>query len=99
MNKVLPYKTWTVWHYAPWVYLPSMVESGVLRVSNDGFAGEKPLLWFSTNQKWEATATKVVRTDTGALRFLTFKEQEQELGCIRFGLTADDSRLLGVVTT
>ena len=94
MNKVLPYTPLMVWHYAPWAYLPSMVESGVLRVGNASAPGEKPLLWFSTNQKWDATAAKIVRTNTGTPRFLTFKEQEKVLGCIRFGLATDDSRLL-----
>lgn len=73
-----------VWHYAPWAYLARMVESGVLRPSAAGAPGESPLLWFSANQQWEPTATKI----------FTFKQQAMTLGCIRFGLPADDPRLL-----
>jgi len=83
-----------VWHYAPWAHLPAMVESGALRGSNAAAAGELPMLWFSANQLWEPTATKMVVNHTGALVSLTFKQQAERFGCIRFGLAADDPRLL-----
>jgi hypothetical protein len=83
-----------VWHYAPWAYLSEMVESGALRGSNTGALGEKSMLWFSANQKWEPTATKMLRKKNGATVQMTFKQQLQEAGCIRFGIAADDSRLL-----
>lgn len=83
-----------VWHYAPWAYLPAMVESGALRGSNVNAAGEKPMLWFSANQKWEPTATKMILNKNGTTVQMTFKQQQQIWGCIRFGMAADDSRLL-----
>ena len=83
-----------VWHYAPWAYLPAMVESGILRGSNTGAAGEAPMLWFSANQQWEPTATKMIRNSAGAAVSMTFKQQVQMVGCIRFGMAADDLLLL-----
>ncbi|WP_295993453.1 hypothetical protein [Rugamonas sp.] len=84
-----------VWHYAPWAYLPAMVESGELKTSNAGVPDEVPMLWFSANQSWEPTATKMVGNSRGtALIKLTFDEQVEKFGCVRFGLLADDSRLL-----
>ena len=82
-----------VWHYAPWATLPAMVESGALRGSNAGAPGETPMLWFSAHQKWEPTATKVMGTPQGVVQ-LTFKQQVERFGAIRFGLAANDSRLL-----
>ena len=83
-----------IWHYAPWAYLPAMVESGALRGSNTGAEGEAPMLWFSANQQWEPTATKMIRNSAGATVSMTFKQQVQMVGCIRFGMGADDCRLL-----
>ena len=83
-----------VWHYAPWTYLPAIIESGFLKGSNAGAADESPMLWFSANQKWEPTATKMIRNGAGAISTMTFEQQVKLLGCIRFGLDANDYRLL-----
>ena len=82
-----------VWHYAPWARLPAIVESGVLRGSNAGADGENPMLWFSANQQCEPTAIKMVRAQ-GKLVQLTFEQQAETLGFIRFGLPDNDYRLL-----
>jgi hypothetical protein len=50
------------------------------------------MLWFSAHQEWEPTATKIVKTRTG-FRPLTFLQQAEQYGCIRFGLSASDLRL------
>ena len=71
------------WHYASWGGLPEMVESGNIRGSDVGAANENPFLWFSRNQLWEPTATE-----------LTFQEQAERIGCIRFGIASTDPRLL-----
>jgi hypothetical protein len=85
-----------VWHYAPWAYLAEIVEEGTLRCSNAGIGTTLPLLWFSANQQWEPTATKRLSTEkNGPSRPLSFKEQAVHLGCIRFGLAAEDARLMG----
>ena len=83
-----------VWHYAPWAYLNAMVESGALRGSNAGAPGEVEMLWFSANQHWEPTATKMITNTAGATVFMTFKQQVHIAGCIRFGIAAADFRLL-----
>ena len=82
------------WHYAPWEYLSRMVEYGALRAGNAGAEGELPMLWFSANQKWEATATKMAFGRDGSLVRLTFEQQNEHVGCIRFGIDANDPRLL-----
>jgi hypothetical protein len=51
------------------------------------------MLWFSAHQKWEPTATKLMGTPQGAVQ-LTFKQQVERFGAIRFGLAANDSRLM-----
>ena len=51
------------------------------------------MLWFSANQRWEPTATKLYSSKQGQRR-LTFEEQVRLVGCIRFGLPATDARLL-----
>lgn len=83
-----------VFHYAPWAILPAIVASGSLRPSNAGALAEQPLLWFSANQVWEPTATKMIRAKDGTVSQLSFDEQLARLGCIRFGLGASDARLL-----
>jgi len=83
-----------VWHYAPWAHLPAIVESGKLKCGNAGAAGELPMLWFSANQQWEPTATKMLTNKAGAMFSLTFKQQAEFFGCIRFGLAVADPRLL-----
>lgn len=82
-----------VWHYAPWQYSSQMVSVGFLKTSNAGANGEHALLWFSANQQWEPTATKLVQNRHGLVR-LTFEQQAAQFGCIRLGLPADDPRLL-----
>ena len=83
-----------VWHYAPWKYLPAMVESESLKTSNAGVPKEAGMLWFSANQHWEHTATKIVRDSAGNLFRLTFNQQAEQFGCIRFGMYSKDLRLL-----
>jgi len=83
-----------VWHYSAVVKLPLIVVSGVLKGSNTGAESELPMLWFSANQQWENTATKMIETKSGSIVRLTFNQQAERFGCIRFGLASCDSRLL-----
>jgi hypothetical protein len=82
-----------VWHYAPWAYLPAMVEYGALKGSNAGAQNEVAMLWFSANQQWEPTATKLISVAGGWVQ-MSFEQQAQRFGCVRFGMAADDFRLL-----
>lgn len=83
-----------LWHYTPWSYLPKIVENGALRGSNAGAPGEVPMLWFSANQRWEPTARKLLLSPSGNAEQLTFEQQADLYGAIRFGISADDVRLL-----
>ena len=83
-----------VFHYAPAAYLPRILQSGHLRPSNAGAPKERPLLWFSTRQDWEPTATKMKWDPQRGLQHMTFAEQLATVGCIRFALPANDERLL-----
>lgn len=83
-----------VWHYTPVTYLEDIQAHGALKPSNAGAPNETPLLWFSTNQRIEATALKAVRNDAGGVKVLTFAEQLEFCGCARFGLSKDDPRLM-----
>lgn len=85
----------TFWHYAPWAYLPKMVKDGFLEPRNAGAPTELPLLWFSRNQRWEPTATKLIRDPHGQLVKITFLQQAELFGCTRFGIAATDERLVG----
>jgi hypothetical protein len=87
-------QTITIWHYAAWARLPTIVESGILKCSNAGAPNELPMLWFSANQQWEPTATKLMLSHTGKLIRLTFNEQVKEFGCIRFGIDESDPRIM-----
>jgi hypothetical protein len=70
-----------------------MLVCGFLRCSNDDGADLRPLLWFSKHQFWEPTATKFTRKH-GIVRPLTFEEQRNGQGCVRFGMPQTDPRLL-----
>ena len=82
-----------LWHYAPAAYLERITNSGCLRPSNPWAPNELPLLWFSANQFWEPTATKMICDTNGRLRPLTYSEMKQ-IGIVRFGISASDPRLM-----
>src|SRR4051794_4024102 len=54
---------------------------------------EAPVLWFSAAQDWEPTASRAIRTGS-EVRVLSDREHEERFGCIRFGLPANDLRLI-----
>jgi hypothetical protein len=74
--------------------LPKIVDAGHLAPCNAGAPGELPMLWFSSHPFWEPTATKMVMNDRGTFFQLTFRQQVEDIGCIRFALAADDPRLM-----
>ncbi|MBI5277358.1 MAG: hypothetical protein HY854_12950 [Burkholderiales bacterium] len=83
-----------VFHYAPGIYLPKILSSGHLRPSNAGAPHERPVLWFSSNPVWENTANKLFRNADGSVHRMSFCEQRESFGCVRFRLPGDDERLL-----
>jgi hypothetical protein len=82
-----------LYHYTAWAKLPAVVPCGELRPSAACAPGEKPLLWFSANQVWEPTATKLLQVGDKAFR-MSFEQMVDRFGAVRFGLRADDARLL-----
>lgn len=74
-------------HYTAGPKLQAILEAGELRPSNAGAPNERPLLWFSSNPRWEPTATKMVATQRG-VRHLSMAEQRTLFGCVRFELGA-----------
>ncbi|AJY50637.1 hypothetical protein [Halomonas sp. KO116] len=82
-----------VYHYTNQTQkLPLILEAGHLLPRADQ-EGEQPLLWFSAHPFWEPTATKS-RWMGGFLQQLTFAEYRNSVGCVRFALPADDTRLM-----
>ena len=77
----------TLWHYTTWDRLPHIVESGKLQTTNAGASHVKPLLWFSANQGFEPTALKMARLSNGQVIQLSFRQQLENFGCVRFGLS------------
>lgn len=83
-----------VWHYTVAAKLEAISATGALIGGNAGAPDEERVLWFSANQKWEPTSTKMKRTPDGRFVPLTFEEMAKSVGCVRFGLDAADMRLL-----
>jgi hypothetical protein len=49
----------TPWHYTIGEYLPRIIETGLLLLSDRYIGpGERPAVWFSLRQDWEPTAAK-----------------------------------------
>ena len=78
------------WHYTTGEHFLLIVESGELRPTDILVRPpEKPVLWFSINQRWEATACKGL-VDGGQRRTLTMEETMQMCqGLVRFGVRLD----------
>ena len=62
-----------VWHYTYGDVLPQIMADGFLRRTDRYIGlGEKPILWFSTNQFWEETFFKGQVQDDGSVEDLGF---------------------------
>lgn len=56
----------TVWHYTVGPKLPLIFGSAVLRPFGAGAKNELPVVWFSSLQSWEPTATKAIGMNGGS---------------------------------
>jgi hypothetical protein len=66
-----------VWHYTKGVHLPKIIASGEIRPATVGVGvGERPIVWFSTNPRWEETASPGRIDDQGQLRKATLEKME-----------------------
>lgn len=64
-----------VWHYTTGQKFISILQAGFIQPTTAGVPrGERPIVWFSANQYWEATANKMLRLADGSLKNLTMEE-------------------------
>ncbi len=84
-----------LWHYTTGQCFKDIVDDGVIRPSTARAAkGERPIVWFSSNQEWEPTSTKIFVAHNGE----TWRLSKEELrvtgnGLLRFGVTRRTARL------
>ncbi len=84
-----------LWHYTTGQCSIGIMESGViLPATAKVSAGERPIVWFSSNQEWEPTSTKIFEAHDGR----TWRMSKDELrvrgnGLVRFGVTRRTAKL------
>lgn len=77
------------WHYTIGTHAKTILAGGFVLAATIGVpTGEKPVVWFSTRQDWEPTATKGIM-DKGVRRNATMDEMMAEDGLWRFGLSTE----------
>lgn len=79
-----------IFHYTVGPKLPLIADSGHLMPTGFGAAKsrrEKPILWWSSNARWEPTATKVLNRDGRTFYRPTFDELNELCGTFRFRLS------------
>jgi hypothetical protein len=84
------------YHFTVGTKVPSIAESGSLQpIGIDLEPGEHPVLWFSAAILWEETATKLLFNPcTGRIQRPSMFDLHCMLGVYRFGIAADDARLV-----
>ena len=72
-------------HYTTETRLEIIIQSEIIRLASADIENkkEKPCAWVSSNPKWEATATKMIRNQKGEPTQMTFEEQLKNFGCAR----------------
>lgn len=72
-------------HYTTETILEIIIQSEIIRLASAGIENkkEKTCAWVSSNPKWEATATKMIRNQRGEPTQMTFEEQLKNFGCAR----------------
>ena len=73
-------------HYTTETRLEKIIQSEIISLATIGIDNkrEKPCAWVSTNPKWEATATKMIRNQQGGITQMTFEEQLLSVGYMCF---------------
>jgi len=84
-----------LWHYTTGQCFESIVDDGVIRPATAWVrAGERPIVWFSSNQEWEPTSTKIYVPHYGEARRLSKEElRVTGNGLVRFGVTRRTAKL------
>ena len=79
-----------IWHYTSLVHLEMIEKDQCLKVSNaEREFGFNPALWFSKNDFWEPTATKMKSNGN----CLTINQQLETIGMIRIGVEFTDNMI------
>ena len=75
------------WHYTTGEKYELIKKCGLLLPADIGVtAPERPILWFSTHQRFEPTALKPLASAQGIIRMLTMEElRDMAGGLVRFG--------------
>lgn len=84
-----------LWHYTTWQCFENIVDDGVIRPTTAWIADEeRPIVWFSSNQEWEPTSTKIYVPHDGEARRLSKEElRVRGNGLVRFGVNRRTARL------
>lgn len=84
--------TTIAWHYTIGLHATGILRDGVIRGATEGVPlHERPVVWFSTRQSWEPTATKgMIDRLSGRRRDATMEEMFAHGGLWRFGVPASE---------
>ena len=84
-----------LWHYTTGECFENIVDDGCIRPATVGVAEEEwPIVWFSSNQVWEPTSTKIYVPHYGEAWRLSKEElRVRGNGLVRFGVTRRTARL------
>lgn len=78
----------TLWHYTTGETFLQILESGKILHATAGVPdGERPIVWFSSNQVWEQTANKRAQRSDGSMEGVDMEEtRKRGGGLVRFGV-------------
>jgi hypothetical protein len=81
-------ETLFLWHYTTGKNFISILRDRYIMPATAGVPrGEKPIVWFSANEYWEPTASKMLRAPDGSLKNLTMGETGMYgKGLVRIGV-------------
>lgn len=100
-------KTMRLFHYTVGTYLPNIIRDGKIKPATAWIDdGEKPAVWFTTNEDWEECCNKCWAEKDGPIRFLSKEETKiAGKGLIRIEVipeaapyTLEDFRLLSGIS-
>src|SRR5437867_4326059 len=82
-----------VWHYTVQRHLPGIIASEEIRPATAGVPrGERPVVWFSANPEWEATANKdALNVRTGMVERLSRERTHDLFGLARIGVAPESA--------
>jgi hypothetical protein len=81
-----------LWHYTTVSRAVSILDDGEIKTTEAGNGQwERPVAWFSAEQFWEPTATKVLALSNGTSRQMAFDEMRAKDTLIRFGVDSGRS--------